>query len=378
MARRSRTDAHRPGVIVPAHYTEWQYYSLSSSSGGVGTPPINLDCAWPVPVFDRRGRVTGTRVPPCADTGRCCVASIERRWLEHGVAIFGSPGKCGVCGAHFVYGTVFRHDPSGELVHMGHDCAQKYAMLHDRSSLELELGRVRSATAARLSRAKNEAELEKFYANCPGLEADLELGRADGSKEERIIAEIGDKLSRFRSISDKQVQFVQRLAADLRRPVSARVEERHVEAPVGRCVEFVGEIVAVRVQDGFRGAEIKMTVKVTTVGGSWLAYGTMPRSLYVDAGLDPRSLSQRYRGRCVRIRSTLILPPPREPGSLGDVVDSGAVVHDAKRHFVWMSRPRAEYVDDPRGPGDALGPTRSVGPVGAPVAVDLVDEDVRR
>lgn len=117
-----RTDVHRPGALVPANYEHWNTYSLPASDMGVPIPPIGIDCAHPIPRYEGRN-VVGYDVRTCPDTGRCCVVSTHRHALREGRAIFGGVGKCGVCGANYKYGSMFRHEPTGEVVHMGHECA---------------------------------------------------------------------------------------------------------------------------------------------------------------------------------------------------------------------------------------------------------------
>ncbi len=119
--RRTRTDAHRPGAIVPTDYYPLMSYSLATTEGGWPVPSIGIE---QVIAFTAEAHTAGHRV-------------------------FGSVGKCGICGACFIYGDLWKHE-SGELVHVGHDCADKYSMVADRQSWERENGRVR-ARAARVA-----------------------------------------------------------------------------------------------------------------------------------------------------------------------------------------------------------------------------------
>lgn len=338
-----RTDIHRPGAIIPAHYTQLSYYSLAGSEGGYPMPRMHVDCTDPVAKFDHEGRVTGYDVPTCPNSGRCCVASIERHAERDGRAIFGRAGKCGVCGAHFRTGSTFRHD-DGAIVHMGHDCADKYKMMYDLSACEIEVGRLQAAHGKAIARAQGESQRRKFLDAHPGLEAALALGKpqSEGTKEEAILLDMAGRLVTWRDLSEKQVTFALKLADKIRNP-TAIVEERHCSAPFGKGIEFEGEIVSCKMAEGFMGGFVyKMTVKVTTADGStWLAYGTCPSSIADSlrptehwGGGRPGDL----RGRRIAIKASLELPRQRNAG---------------EDHFVFMSRPSANF-------SDIHGPIREV------------------
>lgn len=296
-------------------------------------PRWGVDCSDPRSTYDSQGRHTGYSYPTCPDTGRCCVASAQRRAERDGRAVFGRAGKCGVCGAHFVYGTMFRHE-TGELVHMGHDCADKYSMMYDLSAHELEQGRHKAAHATAIARTANETARREFYDAHPGVEQALELGKENGTKAEQILADMARRFVQFRSLSDKQVTFALKLADEIRNP-RPEIVERHCAAPVGKGVNFEGEIVSCKLTDGYTGgSSYKMTVKVTTEDGStWLAYGTCPTSL--TACLESTSHygggnASDLRGRRVSIKAALELPRDRRNG---------------ENHFVFMLRPSACFID---------------------------------
>lgn len=325
-----RTDPHRPGALVPADYESCLDYSMATCSAATGpVPPIGVDCTWPHTLPD--GRVYHG---VCPDSGRCCVRSAEGRARGAGHEVFGGVGRCGVCGAHYTYGTLFRHR-SGELVHMGHDCADKYRLMYDRSAWEVENGRLRAALARNVERAVHDEQRRAFLDARPGLEGALALGRSDdgATRAMRTIADVRDKFYAWRSMSDKQVELVMRLAGQILDPPPP---ERHCPAPVGPGrVTFTGEIVSVKAGDGYMGGvSYKMTIRVETEDGStWLAFGTCPSSL-TDI-LHPTShwgggKISELRGRVVEVTAGLALPRERRDG--GD-------------HFAFMSRPSARFAD---------------------------------
>lgn len=348
-----RSDPHRPGAIIPAHYEHWTDYSLPSSSSGYPMPRMGIDCSDPVPQFDARGMNTGYNTPRCHDTGRCCVASAERHARRDGHAVFGVAGKCGVCGAHFVHGSTFKHE-NGEIVHMGHDCADKYELMYDLSARELERGRVFAAHGKAIARSKNESQRRAFLDAHPGLEAALALGKpqGQGTRNEAILDDMAGRFTTWRELSEKQVAFALKLAHDIQNPVSV-VDEKHCPAPIGKGVEFEGEIVSCKITDGFMGASTyKMTIKVTTPdGATWLAYGTCPSSLTEClrptshwGGGSPKDL----RGRHVAVKASLELPrtrPPSEFDADAGPEATGARPRATENHFAFMSRPSARFID---------------------------------
>lgn len=343
-----RTDVHRPSALIPAHYEAWNDYALPSMGGLC--PRLGVDCADPIRIHDHQGLHARTEYPTCPDTGRCCVASTERHARRDGRAIYGHAGKCGVCGAHYLYGSMFRHEPTGEIVHLGHDCAQKYELMFDLSEFELALGRVRHANAKAIARAENAAERQAFFDAHPGIEAALALGKTDGSKSERILADMAGRFVTYRTLSDKQVAFAQKLADGIRNP-KPEVVEQHCAAPIGKGIEFEGEIVSCKIADGYMGgATYKMTIKVTTTDGStWLAFGTCPAALTACLGNAPASA---LRGRRISVKASLELPRPREPEMFEtDAGRADAARKATEKHFVFMSRPTAcfaDVVDHPR------------------------------
>ena len=308
----SRTDPHRPGAIIPADYEPWQCYSLPTSCGGWPLPSIGLDC-----VHDRAARdpkTLATITPGAHDPegrGRCCVSEIRRVAAEQGVTIYGNAGKCGSCGAHFVYGEVWRHTPTGDFVHLGHDCADKYNLMMDRSQWLKENNKLREAAAVHIARNAKATRRQKFLDAHVGLEQAL-------ATDHRIIRDISDRLTQWGTLSDAQIALVMRLHAESLAP---KVEETHVPAPTGR-VEFEGEIISIKATDGHYGPGYRMTVKVQAEGGTWLANGTCP------VGLGPTS---ELRGKRVNVIATLT--------PSGD-----------KEHFVFMKRPIARLVGEPPMP----------------------------
>ena len=287
-----RTDAHRPSAIVPEEYEHVLSYSLATSDMGWPIPSVGVTCE-----LDRR---TETKGPDGsvkvtngvhAPEGNCCIL-----WLLHvGKVKFaptGGPGQCAVCGARYVYGDVWRHVPSGEHIHIGHDCADKYQLLAERGDWDARNAQVRRTAAALRIRAENEREREAFYTANPGLREAFEV-----TPKHDILADLEAKFRAYRTLSPKQVALAIKLATEAKTP---RPEEAKVPAPLGKQT-FRGILVSLKAYEGDFGTSIKGTIKVSTPDGVWLAWGTVPRGL-----LDLRP----ERGDTVEVTATL--KPGRE------------------------------------------------------------------
>lgn len=266
-----RNDPHRPGAIVPANYDYVLSYSLAAKSYGMEVPSINVD--------------------------RVVELKKSQRFVSTG-----SLSQCSVCGAHFTYGDIWRYKLTGEHLYVGYICAEKYALLADRSAWELENKRVRDALAKEIFRKQNEEQRDEFLKNHPGLKEELET-------DHPIIKDIASRFQQYRRLTDKQIQFVHKLVEEVKNPPP---KENYVPAPEGR-ITFVGTVVALKVHDGYYGSVLKMTVKVKEREGVWLAWGTVP------AGFD-----NVERGDEVEVTATL---------------NKGRDIH-----FALMSRPRGKIV----------------------------------
>lgn len=307
-ARTARTDAHRPSAIVPADYDYVLSFSLATTDDGWPVPAININCETRISAIAHNadGSVTVTQRQHRAD-GRCCVIGIK----QHGgvFATDAGPGRCSVCGTHYVYGDVWFHRPTQEYICLGHDCADKYSLLADRSEWEMENLRTRDGLAKELARKQNDEERAAFLAKHPGLSEALEC-------QHNIVRDIAQKFITYRALSEKQIALVFKLANEAATPKPA---EQHVAAPTGKTT-FRGTVVSAKSQESQYGTSIKITVKVSTPEGTWLAWGTAPSAILNSfEGYDYAAV---LRGCEVEITATL--EAGKEP------------------HFVFMKRPRGK------------------------------------
>lgn len=271
--KRGRRDVHRDSQFVPADYRYVFSYALP---GGAWSPGFNFALL--------RASMTGQPVREALFATRngfpVVVDYREVAPIQELVGTFFSqdPGQCDVCGTHYSYGDVWQHRATGETITIGHECADKYGALVDRSALDAyrrEQALVRKMGRERVDRLRN---LRRFVAEAsPELRLAL---RADHD----VVRDIRSKLVKWGSLSPKQAAFVLKLAQEVK-DRAARQAARDAE-PKGEVVEgrqeVVGEVVSVKTQDGFtyNSVRVVMTVRLEdSEGRVTRLWGTCPESL---------------------------------------------------------------------------------------------------
>lgn len=258
-----RTDPHRPGTIIPADYV----YSLSFWYGSSECP-------------DGYG---------LEDLAQLCDTHPRFRDAEE------ANGRCDVCGSRYTHGGAFVHRPTGQTILVGRDCAAKYGMLVNFAGFDAVKEMAKRATAAALTARRNRTRREAFLAANSGLSESLTCGH-------RITNDLSDKLTKYGSLSEAQINLAHKLHSELWCPVRPR--EINVPAPEGR-VTVRGTIVKADSREGFRGEYvIKITVKVVTDAGTWLCWGTAPRAL-LDAAHHAARGNAGLKGLEVAFTATL-------------------------------------------------------------------------
>jgi len=176
--------------------------------------------------------------------------------------------SCDCCGANFLYGQVWMHKDSNELVAVGTTCGESTFGEDARASLELKNMKSRIA-AGKEAKARREA-VEKFLSENEGLEAILDLGDLNSNEyEPRTIADMKKKLNRYGSLSEKQIAFAKKLAeaietGETKAKKDEEREARYAESIAERAkrlesatpweagrTEIEGKIVSVREADPY-------------------------------------------------------------------------------------------------------------------------------
>lgn len=192
--RETRTDIHRRGAFQPQFYRFVGWYYL-------GFRAVNGRC------------VANASVARCSEALEAFRRS-EEAW-DFAAVVFGDFGQCAVCGARFAMGEVWQHDETKDMIHIGHECADKYGMLSGTNWTALEDERRRAGLAYKTS-LENFAARERIAREHPKFVEALWLADFD-----RFIADVGRRYMHApRFLSDRQIDAVERAAVN----VWARVE----------------------------------------------------------------------------------------------------------------------------------------------------------
>jgi hypothetical protein len=268
-----RTDPHRPSAIVPQDYEEVLWYDC----GGSQEPSVGVNCMKPMFHFGTGSIIEGS--PEHSHIG-CCVLGIKvlgGKWAETGREH--GAGKCTICGSFFRYGSVWQHLPTGDYVHLGHDCADKYGLVANITTRK-EWAAYRKTMEKKRSEAAKEMKLARrrdFFIKEHKLETVFEV-----REEHDILRDMYNRLHQWGSLSEKQIAFARKLEDEVRNP-KPKVEEVKVQAPIEDARQtFTGTIVSAKLYDSQYGVSTKITVKMETPDGIWLSWGTCPSAVDSD------------------------------------------------------------------------------------------------
>lgn len=253
-----RTDPHRPGAIIPVDYT----FEVSFWWGSADCP-------------DGYG---------LEDLAKLVERHPRFRDAEE------ARGRCDVCGARYTHGGAFVYRPTGQTVLVGGDCARKYNMLVNYAAFDATKEMAKRATAAALTARRNRERREAFLSANPGVSESLACGH-------HITNDLSDKLTKYGSLSDAQVNLAHKLHSEAWCP--ARPSEINVPAPEGRQT-VRGVVVSCKSHESQFGTTLKMTVKVKTAAGTWLCWGTVPATVQ---GMD--RYNESIKGRTIEFTATL-------------------------------------------------------------------------
>lgn len=246
----TRTDIHRPSVIVPADY---DYVAVRSTK---------IECL---------GDAEFIRFQREQITAHMAMTGGDYSNHYHG-------GNCHICGAHCLYQVVFHHRPTNAYICTGMDCADKLEW--DEGDGEKFRAQVKHAMERKAGKEKAAhiligAGLETAWTIFDSAPADTDR------REEGIVRDIIGKLVQYGSISDAQTAFLRKLATAIegRAELDAkRAAEHEAAAPLpapGR-IAIKGEIITIKRADGIHQFTDRMIVRHAD---GWKVMGTLPAAL---------------------------------------------------------------------------------------------------
>jgi len=178
----TRTDIHRPSVILPKDYHFVAYEYLG---------PDRSEINWNRQVIHEHMARTGGHYSQ----------------HDHG-------GNCHVCGAHCIYTALFHHIPSNVYVRTGLDCAAKMEL--DEGEGERFRQKVHAALEARAGKRKAQAFLENVgLARCWAIYTEPYTSDNPAARPIGIVRDIVSKLVQYGSLSEKQVDFLRKLLGQI-------------------------------------------------------------------------------------------------------------------------------------------------------------------
>lgn len=219
---------HKPGTMIPTEYTPILEYCLGRSN-------------------------------PDGEFESYCVSDLRR--LREAERFVGElDDKCDVCGAVFKTGMVYRHEPSGDHIVVGHQCGAKIGLLAHSAETE----KLKALSLARRERANRLGRVRRW---CRAHREYLPVFKC----QRRLVADIWSKLWTYGSISGAQLALAVKVAA-----------ERAAPAPVGKAT-VVGTIKTIREQDGW-ARNSTVTKMLVACDEGFAIWTTKPAALEANVG----------------------------------------------------------------------------------------------
>jgi hypothetical protein len=193
-------------------------------------------------------------------------------------------GSCDHCGAHFHYGAVLRHTPTGDCIAIGGDCLDTITTQQGYAA-QNGIKILKKAVADRRDRVKR---IEKFNEYIVEHDLTTEFGPDFHNAPEMhyIVADIRSKLHRYSSISDPQIALVRKIyLQDIERAQRAKelearkAADKLTEKPVPMTdarITIIGEVLAKKIVESVYGDTLKFLVKSDD---GFKAWSTIPSSM---------------------------------------------------------------------------------------------------
>lgn len=242
-----RNDIHRPSSIVPADYTYCDSFSFATVVDGEVIPAFNL-----------------------------AVLSITRKQGGTFAQVHESDAQCDICGAHYVHGDLWLHEPTSTHITIGQQCASKMGLVADRNVF----------LALRDKHVHNVMQYAKRVQVWRRMRASLRENRAIAGllKVDHDIAhDIRSKFMAFGTVTPGQLELLSKLEKQVAERKAQEAQYNWTSAPTGKQ-RVTGKVVHTKYVDnpyGYGASTLKMLVIVTNEDGtSWKCWGTCPTKVW--------------------------------------------------------------------------------------------------
>lgn len=181
---------------------------------------------------------------------------------------------CDHCGAHFAHGALYRHEPTGDLIAVGHICAATVLLPGTTQMDRKRKLAERSAKAAKTA-AENADRRAVILADNPGLAEALGV-------DHHITRDISQRFHGPKAtLSEKQIALVFKIQRDEAEKAVREAEYQAKATPVveGKGTIITGEVVSTKWVQSLYGDTLKMLVLDDRGFKVW---GTVPSALEVE------------------------------------------------------------------------------------------------
>ena len=201
------------------------------------------------------------------------MANLRKMLDEHGVHVHKSSRQCDHCGAHFKYGCVIEHLPTGGLLTVGGTCAINRFEL---TQAEFDVMKLKKYRAAALARRTHWLRLMAWgRANRECLRVLIR------DKKHHFIESLRYSLLDNHELTENQISAALRVGMRNADYAAQRAKEAAARALVvaGKRIQICGTVVSTKTVDGYYGSVLKMLVRDAR---GFLVYGTVPQSILIS------------------------------------------------------------------------------------------------
>ena len=190
-------------------------------------------------------------------------------------------GTCDHCGAAFMYKVVFKHEPTGEHIAVGFQCALNTFAATNLAHAQRVLSK---AVKAAKTRAQPDARVRAWVQDPANADIAWVV-------EDDYWSKFLDGVRRGRELSEKQRELLERITAEkkanggltdaeVERKRQEKIAEKGEPVPAGRTA-IAGTVLNTKWQDGMYGSALKMLVQDDRGFKVW---GSVPSSIDVEKG----------------------------------------------------------------------------------------------